>query len=181
MDSLDLKILSCLKNNARAKASQISEEVNLSVSAVTERIKKLEASGVICGYTVVLDQKKLGNDVIALMEVSLEHPRYYVPFTELVAQNPNIVSCYYMTGDYDFMLKIITDSSDSLELIHRMLKSLDGVSGTKTHVVLKSVKNRHNRCADHDLFENTTNNAKIFRIFFNIAPCERKIFRIFLI
>ena len=47
MDSLDLKILSCLKNNARAKASQISEEVNLSVSAVTERIKNLEASGVI--------------------------------------------------------------------------------------------------------------------------------------
>ena len=140
MDSLDLKILSCLKNNARAKASQISEEVNLSVSAVTERIKKLEASGVICGYTVVLDQKKLGNDVIALMEVSLEHPRYYDRFTELVAQNPNIVSCYYMTGDYDFMLKIITDSSDSLELIHRMLKSLDGVSGTKTHIVLKSVK-----------------------------------------
>lgn len=88
----------------------------------------------------MLDQKKLGNDVIALMEVSLEHPRYYDRFTELVAQNPNIVSCYYMTGDYDFMLKIITDSSDSLELIHRMLKSLDGVSGTKTHVVLKSVK-----------------------------------------
>lgn len=81
MDSLDLKILSCLKNNARAKASQISEEVNLSVSAVTERIKKLEASGVICGYTVVLDQKKLGNDVIALMEVSLVHPRYYDRFT----------------------------------------------------------------------------------------------------
>ena len=98
MDSLDLKILSCLKNNARAKASQISEEVNLSVSAVTERIKKLEASGVICGYTVVLDQKKLGNDVIALMEVSLEHPRYYDRFTELVAQNPNIVSCYYLSN-----------------------------------------------------------------------------------
>lgn len=140
MDSLDIKILSCLRENARMKTSQISEMVNLSVSAVSERIKKLEASGVICAYTVVLDQKMLGNDVVALMEVSLEHPRYYDNFTEIVASNPNIVSCYYMTGDYDFMLKIITDSSDSLELIHRMLKSLDGVSGTKTHVVLKSVK-----------------------------------------
>lgn len=140
MDSIDLKILGCLKNNARATASQIAKEVNLSVSAVAERIKKLETSNVISSYTILLDHKQLGYDVVALMEVCLEHPRFYDKFTELVMQNPNIVSCYYMTGDYDFMLKIITDSSDSLELIHRQLKSLDGVSGTKTHVVLKSVK-----------------------------------------
>lgn len=140
MDSLDVKILSCLSKNARQKASQISEEIGLSVSAVTERIKKLEASGVIRSYSVVLDQKKLGNDVIALMEVCLEHPRFYDHFTSVVAETPNIVSCYYLTGDYDFMLKIVTDSPESLELTHRMLKSIDGVSGTKTHVVLRPVK-----------------------------------------
>ena len=139
-DSLDVKIISCLNKNARAKASQISEEINLSVSAVTERIKKLESSGIIRGYTVLLDQKKLGNDVVALMEVCLEHPRYYEHFAQVVAETPNIVSCYYMTGDADFMLKIVTDSPESLELTHRMLKSLEGVSGTKTNVVLRSVK-----------------------------------------
>ena len=140
MDSLDLKILSCLKNNARAKASQISEEVNLSVSAVTERIKKLEASGVICGYTVVLDQKKLGNDVIALMEVSLEHPKYYDDFANMVRETESIQSCYYLTGEYDFILKIYTDSSDSLDKLYRKIKSVPGVQLTRTHFVLKSVK-----------------------------------------
>ena len=87
MDSLDLKILSCLKNNARAKSVPDKRRGKSFGIGGYRRIKKLEASGVICGYTVVLDQKKLGNDVIALMEVSLEHPRYYDRFTELVAQN----------------------------------------------------------------------------------------------
>ena len=53
----------------------------------------------------------------------------------------SIVSCYYMTGDYDFMLRIVTDSSESLERIHRKIKSMEGVSATETHFVLKEVKN----------------------------------------
>ena len=140
MDDIDLKILRCLKENARLKASGISERINLSISSVIERIRKLEQSGVITGYTVLLDQKELGNDMVALMEVRLEHPKYYNEFTEMVKSNPNIVSCYYLTGDYDFMLKIFTDSSAGLELIHRHIKSMEGISATKTHLVLKSVK-----------------------------------------
>lgn len=140
MDQTDLKILHCLKKNARQKASAISEEINLSVSAVTERIKRMEQSGIIRSYTVILDQRQLGNDVTALMEVSLENPRYFDAFAKMIEETPNIVSCYYMTGDFDFMLKILTNSSDNLELIHRKIKSMDGVSGTKTHFVLKSVK-----------------------------------------
>ena len=97
--------------------------------------------GVIQGYTVVLDQKHLGNDMIALMEVRLEHPKYYEAFTSMIRDNNNIVSCYYLTGDFDFTLKILTDSSDGLEMIHRQIKSMEGVSATKTHFVLKSVKN----------------------------------------
>ena len=77
----------------------------------------------------------------ALMEVSLEHPKYYDEFTEMIRNNPNIVDCYYLTGEFDFILKVITDSSDSLEMIHRNIKSMDGVSATNTHFVLKSVKN----------------------------------------
>ena len=68
MDAIDYKILHCLKENARQKASAIGEEINLSVSAVLERIRKMEKCGLIEGYTVVLDQKQLGNDMTALME-----------------------------------------------------------------------------------------------------------------
>ena len=74
------------------------------------------------------------------MEVSLEHPRYYDSFTDMVRSNENIVSCDYLTGDFDFILKILTDTSESLEYIHRQIKSLDGVSNTRTHFVLKNVK-----------------------------------------
>jgi len=141
MDAIDYKILHCLKENARQKASAIGEEINLSVSAVLERIRKMEKCGLIEGYTVVLDQKQLGNDMTALMEVSLEHPKYYDSFTAMVMENENIISCDYLTGDFDFILKILTDTSDSLELIHRQIKSLEGVSATRTHFVLKNVKN----------------------------------------
>lgn len=141
MDSLDYKILKCLNQNARQKASAIGAKVNLSVSAVIERIHKLEAAGVITGYTVDVDLKKLGQDVTAFMEIGLEHPKYYDSFTAAVKDNPNIISCYYLTGEYDFLIKIVTDSSDSLELIHRQLKSLDGVQSTRTHFALKNVKN----------------------------------------
>ena len=101
----------------------------------------MEKDGIIEGYTVVLDQKKLGNDMTALMEVSLEHPRYFDSFTAMVQANENVISCDYLTGDFDFMLKVLTDSSESLERIHRQIKSVEGVSATRTHFVLKNIKN----------------------------------------
>ena len=143
MNGMDIKILHCLKKNAREKASEISKEIHLAVSTVIERIRKMESSGIIQSYTIILDEKKLGNDVTALMEVSLEHPKYYDAFTEMIQSNPNIVSCYYMTGDFDFILKIICKSSEHLENIHRTIKGQNGVSATRTHYVLKNVKNSY--------------------------------------
>lgn len=113
----------------------------MSVSSVLDRIRKMEDFGIITGYTAVINEKALGNDVTALMEVTLEHPRYYDSFTEVISKHPNIVDCYYLTGDYDFNLKICCSTSTQLEEIHRTIKSLNGVSSTRTHFVLKEVKN----------------------------------------
>ena len=140
LDSLDIQILTRLKKNARMKASQISEEIGLSVSSVTERIKKLEKSGVISSYTVLINQKTIGNDVTALMEVSLEHPKFYDSFAEMIEKERNVISCDYISGDFDFMLKIVAPS-EKLEETHRKIKSLPGVSGTRTNVVLRALKN----------------------------------------
>ena len=82
MDKIDMKILRCLRDNARLTASAIGEQIILSVSAVIERIRKLESSGVIKGYTIDIDQSKMGNNMVALMEVSLNHPDYYDSFVE---------------------------------------------------------------------------------------------------
>ena len=140
MDSMDRSILKCLSENSRQSATEISQTVHLSVAAVIERIRKLERNGIIRQYTVVADQHKIGNDVTALMEVSLEHPKYYDEFTKVMHDNPSIVACDYLTGDYDFMLKIQTQSSETLEQLHRIIKSIKGVSNTKTYFVLKEIK-----------------------------------------
>ena len=141
MDNIDLVILKILQDNGRETASSISKRIHLSVSTVLDRIHKLEENGVVKKYTVLLDSRKLGYDVLAVMEVRLEHPRFYDSFVEAVQSNPNIVDCYYLTGDFDFNLKICCKSSEELEDLHRFVKEIPGVSGTITHYVLKEVKN----------------------------------------
>jgi Lrp/AsnC family leucine-responsive transcriptional regulator len=143
MDNIDMKILQCLKSNAREKASAIGDEIKLSVSAVTERIKRMENTGVIRQYTVILDQKKIGNDVSAIMEVAMEHPRFGEAFLAMVTQIPNVVFCYCVTGNYDYLLQIVTDSTENLEHIYQKVRSFDGVSSTKTHLILNTIKNEH--------------------------------------
>lgn len=141
MDTLDHKILTALKQNARQKASDISRDVHLSVSSVIDRIRKLESSGIIKAYTIITDESHIGNDLTALMEVSLEHPRCREGFVQFVQQHPNIVSCYYLAGEYDYMLKICCPSSHALEEIHQNIQQQDGVCHTRTHFVLSTEKN----------------------------------------
>lgn len=141
MDIIDLKILNILKENARTKASAIAEEIDLSISAVTERIKKLEQSGIIDKYTLIVNQKKIGNDIAAVMEVGIDHPRHIESFIQFVEKNPNIISCYCVAGDFDFVLKILIDSSEGLEALYRMVRGFEGVKATKTYIILKNIKN----------------------------------------
>lgn len=143
MDKIDFTILKMLQKNARETASSISKTIHLSVSAVIERIRKLEESGIIKEYTIIVDEQKTGNSLVALMEVSLQNPRFYEVFVDTIMEMDSIVSCYYKTGDFDLLLKISCASSDELEKIHRKIMSLDGVKDTRTHVVLRHVKNIH--------------------------------------
>lgn len=140
MDNLDQQILACLKENSREKASTISKKINLSVSAVLERIHKLEQSGVIRGYTVITNKKMLGIGMQALMEVSLEHPKYYEDFCRAVSEMKEAASCYYVNGAFDFLLRIYARDAEDLEGIHTKVKNIRGVSGTKTYIALRTVK-----------------------------------------
>ncbi len=141
MDIIDIKILNILKENARTKASAIADQIDLSISAVTERIKKLEQSGIIDKYTLIVNQKKVGNDISAIMEVSIDHPSHIDSFIKFVNDTQNIISCYCVTGDFDFILKIMIDSSEGLEQLYRMVKGFEGVKATKTYIILKNIKN----------------------------------------
>ncbi|MBQ7491295.1 MAG: Lrp/AsnC family transcriptional regulator [Clostridia bacterium] len=143
MDEIDVKILKCLRTNARENASVISEKVNMSVSAVIERIRKLEASGLIERHTTILNSAKAGKDVNAFFEVSLEHPKYIDRFQTVVRENREILECHYITGDFDFLLRVVTDNTPSLERLLNMVKSIPGVQNTRTILILSTVKDEH--------------------------------------
>ena len=141
MDNTDIKILDCLCKNARANASEIAEKVKLSTSAVIERMKKLENSGTIKGYTAVLDNQKLGKDVIAMMSVAIDHPKFNDNFVDEMRRNNHITECMYIAGDFDYLLKVVTDNTQTLESVLNYIKSIQGVSKTKTNIVLSTPKN----------------------------------------
>ncbi|MBQ9914153.1 MAG: Lrp/AsnC family transcriptional regulator [Clostridia bacterium] len=141
MDKTDYEILACLKENARENATNIGAKINLSTSAVIERIKKFEASGLIKQYTIVLNQQALGGGLMAFISVRLEHPKYYENFVELINAHKSIAECYYIAGDFDFIIKVITETAQNLEDILNYIKSIDGVSLTRTSVVLSTNKN----------------------------------------
>jgi Lrp/AsnC family leucine-responsive transcriptional regulator len=141
MDAIDYQILQRLKENSRENATTIGNKINLSTSAVIERIKKLEASGIIKQYTAIIDHEQIGRDITAFISVRLEHPKYNDIFTEMVLKNDEIVECYYIAGDFDFMVKVITESRKGLEDVLNYIKGIDGVSLTRTIVVLSIIKN----------------------------------------
>ena len=104
-------------------------------------IKKLENDGVIDQYTILINHEKIDKDIIAYISVSLEHPKFDANFRDLVRLNEEIVECHYITGEYDYILKVVTSSSKSLETLLNYVKCIQGVNLTKTLVVMSTIKN----------------------------------------
>ena len=140
MDHIDTKILRCLTQDARMNASQISAQVNLSVSAVIERMKKLESSGLIRGYTAVIDERLAGYDVQALISIRLEHPKYNQEFNRQMCGHDRVMECFYITGDFDYIARVSTGSTEELTEVLNDIKKIPGVSLTRTYVVLDNIK-----------------------------------------
>lgn len=140
MDNIDYEILACLKENSRDNATNIGAKINLSTSAVIERIKKLENTGLIEKYTAIINQSALGRDLVAFISVRLEHPKYNEGFITKINENPSVSECHYIAGDFDFLIKVITKTGKSLEEMINFVKSISGVSLTRTSVVLSTSK-----------------------------------------
>ena len=141
MDDLDVKILRYLQKNARASLSEIGQKVSLSVSAVGERVKKLESSGVISRYVAIIDGSFFHKEMTAIMFVSLENPSYTASFQHFVQSEDDILECFYIAGNYDYVLKIVTNNPSTLEKLLNKIKSVPGIIKTYTNVVLATFKN----------------------------------------
>lgn len=143
MDAVDVKIIECLKANSRENASVIGNKVNMSVSAVIERIKKLESSGVIKQYTAVLNKELLGMDLTAFVFADLENPKYGDVFVDFVKNHPQIIECHSVTGDFSYLLKVCVGNTKELEKLINEINSVNGIASTLTQVVLSTQKEEY--------------------------------------
>ncbi|MCZ6547823.1 MAG: Lrp/AsnC family transcriptional regulator, partial [Deltaproteobacteria bacterium] len=112
----------------------------LSPPTVMERVKKLEARGIIKGYHALLDAKKLGRDIMAFIGVSIGHQRYIDVFATHMVEQRDVLECHHVTGDESFILKVKTANTTSLEEILGEIRSMEGVTGTVTKLVLSTPK-----------------------------------------
>ncbi len=140
IDEIDLKLLEYLQENARIKRNELAEKVNLTIPAVGERIKKLEEKGLIKRYTTKLNYKQAGYDVTAFIFVFMESSKYYHSFTQRAMHEPEILECHSITGEGSHILKVVTENTSSLEKILSKIQAWPGVTGTKTNVVLSTIK-----------------------------------------
>lgn len=152
MDKIDYRILECLKKNARMTTSEIGKSISMSVSAVSERIKRLENSGVISQYTTILNRNKVGQDVKAFIMLRIENPEYYSNSVEdMMRREPHILEAHMLAGDYDYMLKVVARSTQALEQLIYAIKSTKGIQYTKTMIVLSSLKEEFTIMPDEDM------------------------------
>lgn len=144
LDDIDVKILSELQKNSHLKRNEIAEIVGLSLPSTIDRILKLENSGVIKSYTVILDAKKLKYDITGFITVVSESSKYYKQFISQCNDDDEILECHSITGDGSHILKIRTENTSTLEKLLAKIQTWPGVKSTKSNIVLSTVKETTN-------------------------------------
>ena len=143
MDDIDRKILRLLQRDAHMTAQAIGEAVGLSPSPCLRRIRILEERGVIRGYVALVDQKEVALPVSVFVSVKLERQREeeLEAFNAAVTQWPEVVEAYLMTGQQDFLLRVVVADLDAYErFLKTRLTRVDGVSSIQSSFALSQLK-----------------------------------------
>jgi len=143
IDDVDRKILTVLQTDAHTTSEQLSTLVGLSPSPCARRIRNLEAAGVIKGYVAVVDQVKVGLPVSVFASIKLERQKeeHLDRFAKAVQRWPEIVECYLMTGQQDYLLRIVVKDLAAYEaFLKRTLTRLEGVASIESSFALGQVK-----------------------------------------
>lgn len=143
MDAIDLRILERLQHDARISNVELARAVNLSPSPCLARVRALEKAGYIGRYVTLLDAKRLGLTVNVLVQVTLEkqiEPALET-FEKAVRERPEVMECYLMTGDADYLLRVLVPDVPAFErFILEFLSRVPGVGNIKSSFALKQVK-----------------------------------------
>lgn len=143
IDGFDRKILALLQEDARLTNSDLSERVNLSPSQCSRRRQRLEEEGLIRGYRAVLDRDRLGFPLVNIVSVTLAtHNRDNARrFAELVQRLPEVQEAHALTGEMDYILKVVTPDLRSLaDFVNEVLLPHESVQHVKTSIVLQTLK-----------------------------------------
>lgn len=142
-DTRDRAILAALQKNGRLTNAELADKANLSPSACLRRTKLLEEAGVIAGYTMLLNPKAVGLSGTAFVQVTLhgQGREDLERFERAVADIPEIMECYLLAGQHDYMLKLAYRDAADLERLHKdTLTSLPGVNRVQSTLTLRTVK-----------------------------------------
>lgn len=143
LDNLDRKILRELRKDGRVSNTQLAERVGLSQSPCWNRVRHLEQTGVIEGYTVVLNQKALGVPDTVMIEVTLDKhdDETFARFGEALAQMPEVIEAWLLTGEYDYLIKVAVAGTEGYEVfLRKKLYKLPGIRHSRSTFVLRALK-----------------------------------------
>lgn len=141
MDNTDLKILKILQKKARVPNVEIARNIGMAPSAVLERIKKLEAQGVIEGYEVRLNPDMFNCSMIAFIHIKMMTPGSLIETGELLSKIEQIQEVHYLAGQDCLMVKLrVSDNTELETILTTQIATLDAVKDTKTFIALSTYK-----------------------------------------
>ncbi len=143
LDGYDVKLLNALQQAGRSTAAELARAARLSPSQCQRRVKRLEENGVIRRYVALLDAEHLGLEVMAIVSVSLagQSPGQAEAFHAVVRDRPEILECYMVSGEADYVLKVVAaDLKGFSEFLLTHLLALPAVAGVRSNILLDSLK-----------------------------------------
>ncbi|WP_298903877.1 Lrp/AsnC family transcriptional regulator [uncultured Psychroserpens sp.] len=143
LDIIDKKLLHFLQQDSKQTNKELSNKLNLSVTAVYERIKKLEREGVISKYVALIDKKIVDKGFVTFCSIKLlQHTKnFVVDFEKEVAKLDEVLECYHISGDYDYLLKVlVADMDEFREFMVKKLTSISHIGSTHSTFMINEVK-----------------------------------------
>lgn len=143
LDKIDTQLLEFIQADCKQTNKELSNKLGLSVTAVYERIKKLEREGVISKYVALIDKKSVDKAFVTFCSIKLiQHSKdYVVKFEKEVAKLNEVLECYHISGDYDYLLKVLVSDMDEFrEFLVKKLTTISHIGSTQSAFMINEVK-----------------------------------------
>jgi Lrp/AsnC family transcriptional regulator, leucine-responsive regulatory protein len=143
LDDKDRILLHYLQEDARITNTELAQRVELSPTGLQKRLRKLEEAGIIKRYVTLLDREAIGYDMLCFVQVTLQRhePEAVEGFKSAVQKMSAVLECYHLTGEYDYLLKIVVQNRRQLEqFLIEVLTPMPGMDKIRTSLVLREIK-----------------------------------------